>query len=367
MLTKFAVKNYRGFADRIEWDLSHPGKYDFNTYAIKDDIIKNGIIYGPNGCGKSNFALALFDIENHLSQKWKKQDYYFNYVYAGKPNAPVEFEYNFIFNSKTVIYKYSKDLRGALLTESLAVDGKDIFVKTINTFSIDRQQFPMDEAIIKNLKANANKVSIVNFLLTSYPLSKDSYLIQLQNFANGMLWFKNLDSREFIGLDTTISNIEEYFIKNNLIDDFENFIEKVSEQKFRFVKPKLEDKFLSCYIDDMPVAFNPIISTGTEALKLLFFWIKKMDKASFVFIDEFDAFYHFKLSFEVCKQLFNLKCQVFTSSHNTYLMTNDLLRPDCNFIISNNKIKALCNCTAKELRFGHNIEKMFRGNAFNIE
>lgn len=128
MLTKFAVKNYRGFADRIEWELSHPGKYDFNTYAIKDDVIKNGIIYGPNGCGKSNFALALFDIENHLSQKWKKQDYYFNYVYAGKP--------------------------------------------------------------------------------------------------------------------------------------------------------KLEDKFLSCYIDDKPVAFHPIISTGTKSLELLFFWIKKIDKAS---------------------------------------------------------------------------------------
>ena len=57
-------------------------------------------------------------------------------------------------------------------------------------------------------------------------------------------------------------------------------------------------------------------------------WLKKMNEASFVFIDEFDAFYHFKLAFEVCKQLFNLNCQVFTSSHNTYLMTNDLLRPD---------------------------------------
>ena len=42
-------------------------------------------------------------------------------------------------------------------------------------------------------------------------------------------------------------------------------------------------------------------------------------------------------------------------------MTNDLLRPDCNFILNENKIKPLCDCTDKELRFGHNIEKLFRG------
>ena len=61
MLVKFAVTNYRGFADRIEWDLSKPSNYSFNTFAIKDGIIKNGIVYGPNGSGKSNFAMAIFD------------------------------------------------------------------------------------------------------------------------------------------------------------------------------------------------------------------------------------------------------------------------------------------------------------------
>lgn len=71
MLTKFAVKNYRGFSDKLEWDLSHPSSYTFNSFAIKDGIIKNGIIYGPNGSGKSNLALAVYDIILHLTQKIK--------------------------------------------------------------------------------------------------------------------------------------------------------------------------------------------------------------------------------------------------------------------------------------------------------
>ena len=114
MLTKFAVKNFRGFAERIEWDLSHPSNYEFNKYAIKDGIVKNGIIYGPNGSGKSNFGLAIFDIENHLSAKWKKNDYYQDYVYTGNLNSPVEFEYVFRFDDDIIEYSYSKNSVGLL-------------------------------------------------------------------------------------------------------------------------------------------------------------------------------------------------------------------------------------------------------------
>ena len=67
MLVKFAVKNYRGFADRIELDLSRPNNYEYNTFAISNGVVKNGIIYGPNGAGKSNLGLAIFDIEYHLA------------------------------------------------------------------------------------------------------------------------------------------------------------------------------------------------------------------------------------------------------------------------------------------------------------
>jgi SMC domain protein len=366
MLVKFAVKNYRGFAERIEWDLSHPSNYEFNSFAIKEGIIKNGIIYGPNGSGKTNFGLALFDMENHLSQKWKKPDYYSNFAFAGNQNQPVEFDYTFKFGEKRIEYSYSKNQQGALLSESLTVDNNTIFSRKENSFELNEQSFPMDETIKNSFKNNANNVSIVNFLLSSYPLPENHYLLQLQQFANSMLWFRCLDTREFIGLETGIYMLGEYIIKNNLVEDFSNFLETVSEQQFKFVSPHPDDKSLFCYIKDTSVPFNQIASTGTQSLTLLYFWLKKMAQASFVFIDEFDAFYHFKLSFEVCKRLFALECQVFTSSHNTYLMTNDLLRPDCNFIVNDNKIKPLCDCTDKELRFGHNIEKLFRGNTFQI-
>ena len=366
MLAKFYVRYFRGFKDSIGFDLTHHSNYEFNTYAIKDGIIKNGIVYGPNGSGKSNFSLAIFDIVNHLTQKWKKADYYDNFTFAGSHDLLVEFEYTFFFSGKTVLYTYSKDYRGSIRNEALNVDGKQIFRRADDKVEIDAQAFPMNDEVRKSLAANANNVSIVNFLLTSYPLPPDHYLIQLQNFVNGMLWFRNLDVREFIGLETNVYQIHEYIIRNGLTEDFASFLKEVSAQDFKFDTPQKGDKALFCIIDGKRMSFSQIISTGTRSLELLYFWIKKMNEATFVFIDEFDAFYHFRLSFEVCKRLFYLPCQVFTSSHNTYLMTNDLLRPDCNFILDKGEIKPLYECTDKELRFGHNIEKMFRGNAFTV-
>ena len=126
MLIKFAVKNFRGFAERIEWDLSHPSNYEFNKYAVKDGIIKNGIIYGPNGSGKTNFSVALFDIVNHLTQKFKKPEYYQNFVYGGDTSLNVDFEYVFKFNKQEVEYLYSKNVFGVLVKETLVVDGVEV-------------------------------------------------------------------------------------------------------------------------------------------------------------------------------------------------------------------------------------------------
>lgn len=81
-----------------------------------------------------------------------------------------------------------------------------------------------------------------------------------------------------------------------------------------------------------------------------------MEQASFVFIDEFDAFYHFEFSESVQKRLGKISgVQIFTTTHNTDLMSNDLLRPDCYFLLKDNKIKAISDLTEKELRQAHNL------------
>lgn len=119
-------------------------------------------------------------------------------------------------------------------------------------------------------------------------------------------------------------------------------------------------------IDGNILLFQNVASTGTDSLELLYYWYTKLNKVSLVFIDEFDAFYHFELASEICKVLFNLDCQVILTTHNTSLMTNDLLRPDCYYLIDGTQMKPIADCTQKELRLGHNLEKIYRGEGFRL-
>lgn len=366
MLTKFAVTNYRGFKDRIEWDLSHSSNYSFNTEAVLDGIVKNGIIYGPNGAGKSNFGLAIFDIANHLSHKWKKPDYYLNYACATGHNAPVEFEYTFSLGGHTLLYKYSKmasELKGDIVREQLTIDGNDVLLKDNTTLEIS-DEFSLSAMAIQNLKDSANNISIVNYLLSSVPLPKGHALLLLQDFVENMLFFRSLDNREFIGLKEGGSNVEGYIIKNKLTADFATYLKEVSDQKFDFASNTQNDNTLYCIIGGVKMPFRWVASTGTKNLELQYYWLKETSNASFVFIDEFDAFYHHELSYKITKRLFEGKNQVFVTTHDTFLLSNDLLRPDCFFILKDNAIKAICDMTDKELRFGHNLEKLYRGGTF---
>lgn len=86
-----------------------------------------------------------------------------------------------------------------------------------------------------------------------------------------------------------------------------------------------------------------------------------------VFIDEFDAFYHHELSRLIINRLKDSGIQFIVTTHNTSIMSNDLMRPDCYFLMNKKRILPLSKCTDRELREAHNIEKIYKANGFNIE
>jgi AAA15 family ATPase/GTPase len=83
-------------------------------------------------------------------------------------------------------------------------------------------------------------------------------------------------------------------------------------------------------------------------------------------MDEFDAFYHQRLSEFVIKTLKKINaCQFILTTHDTGVMNNDSMRPDCLFLMYKDRIQSLSSATDKELRQAHNIEKMYRAGAFD--
>ena len=114
------------------------------------------------------------------------------------------------------------------------------------------------------------------------------------------------------------------------------------------------------------IEFFSIASTGTQELLLLYYWIKfALNDVKLLFIDEFDAFYHYELSAKIVKDISSRAgMQSFFTSHNTYLANNRIMRPDCFFILSEGQITSFADATERELREGHNLEKLLRSGEF---
>lgn len=367
MLKEFRVQGYRGFKDEIVWSFVPAGDYDFAPYAVSETrVIKSGIVFGKNGSGKSNLGYALLDIINHLADGvHKDNDYYDNFVYANHDDGLVKFMYLFLFDGQELEYRYSKTRSGGLVAEELKWEGNLILSIEKNGVLI-LHGFELSEQAKKDIEQGGNAVSVVKFLLASVPLPSGHYLLKLQNFVQRMLWFENLDQRGYMGFKSAEPTLGGFVIKNNLVDDLQAFLMEVSEQSYSLLKVIGDEDEIYCSVDGEVLPLLAIASTGTSALLLLYCWMKQLEQqgASFVFIDEFDAFYHFTLSKAVCKRLFNLPAQVFLSSHNTALMTNDLLRPDCYFVIDGQSVKSLPQLTDRDLQWGHNLERLYRGGAF---
>jgi hypothetical protein len=116
----------------------------------------------------------------------------------------------------------------------------------------------------------------------------------------------------------------------------------------------------------VPLIFGETASSGTRALELFFYWSRRFKDVSFLFVDEFDAFYHFDLAKNVLKYVYELdNVQAVFTTHNSYLASNSILRPDCYFNLINGTLKSFADSTNRELREGHNLEKMLRNGEFD--
>ena len=132
------------------------------------------------------------------------------------------------------------------------------------------------------------------------------------------------------------------------------------------IKTDVDGKKRLYFDTETPLPFFKVASNGTKALYTFFYWYKTATDVSFMFIDEFDAFYHFELAESIAQVLKKMKnTQVILTSHNTNLLTNRIMRPDCYFILTKDKLTSLANATSRELREGHNLEKLYMSGEFN--
>lgn len=366
LLKKFSVKNYKNFKDEFTLDLGDVRDYKFNKDSIKENVVKTGIIYGKNSVGKTNFGYAMFDIVYHLTDKMRLPDIVQFYTNADSNSKEAEFTYTFVDSGKEIVYSYIKANAYDLLRESLAIDSKVVF-------SYDFVSKKGDLASLKkipelkelNWSFKDKGMSFIRFIVNNSSIPSEHPIMNLYKFVNKMLWFKGVDGiNNFIGYRSASENIFDYVLRNDLLNDLNKFLHDNGVAERLVCKITPDNQKLVYFDHKMLLPYN-LASSGTKVLVLFYYWYKQLATASFVFTDEFDAFYHFELAEKVLQLAMQQDVQMLLTSHNTNLLSNKVMRPDCYFILTKTKITSFANATKRELREGHNLEKLFISGEFD--
>lgn len=201
---------------------------------------------------------------------------------------------------------------------------------------------------------NEYVLPFLRWLINNTAFSDDSVLIQLSKYVRKMDMIT-------VGNDLLYSN--RNFLENLknpvYLHNFEDFLNLMGIE-CKLVLQELPDGQAELYFSQNKlVPFYNTASSGTLALTSLY--QKIVSNPSLIYLDDFNAFYHYEMA-EKLIYYFKDKypeCQLIMTSHNTNLMTNKIMRPNCLFILSSRgTLTALCDATERELREGHNLEKM---------
>lgn len=382
MLKQFTCKNYRNFRDPIVVDFGSTGGYQFNTDCITDGTIGKMLIYGRNATGKTNLGRAVMDITTVLLGKVVKAPEVSRslFLHGDADCDHAEFDYLFQFDGTAVKYQYGKYAPFACKFERLLLDGRTVFdfdyangvyhhdgLGLIGAETILAQRFLADlEGRLSADEDTGADQFFLGRLFSHASFPESSPMEKLRTFISKMHGF-NVSEQTNLFRPAT-SKFYQSLVGDNLrrLEDFLNAM-GVSCRLESKILPDGTNELYFCHA--RPVPFYQTASSGTLSLFHLYRRVVAGIKdLSFLYLDEFDAFFHFEMSERFLRYLKETfpRCQIILTTHNTNLMTNRLMRPDCIFILTQaGQLTPLNQATPRELREGHNLEKLYMSGEFD--
>lgn len=368
MIKLFSVTNFKNFRDTCTLDLSRIRDYSFNTHLIKNNLVNKALLYGKNGSGKSNLGFALMDITTHLTDNLRNPNNYLFSLNGDCASKTMRFRYEFDFNGKEVVYEYEKNENMVLMEERIYVSDELVFSYDYSSNKMDNHLPELDglnrQALLTRNMNNSVIKSIYGF---SANLPEDSPIRLINEFASGMLWFRSLGSYEFMGTTNTIENVDQYLASDpEVLKGLQSFLSDCGLSYELHAISDISGKRVYAHFANQDYPFFSIASTGTKSLCLFFYWMDKMkEHLKFLFLDEYDAFYHFNLSQGILRRVnSDPSFQAILTTHNPYLADNAIMRPDCYLNIKNGKIRSFADSTNRIIREGNSLERMVLSDSF---
>jgi hypothetical protein len=356
---------YRGFRTPITLDLSHPRDYTFNSSNITNGVITNALVIGPNASGKTNLLSAIADIRSNYHQPegpLAMGDFDETFINADSDSKSAIFDYEFLFNAVKVEYHYEKGSDRRIMRETLSFDRSVIFDCDSEGRLIDSNLEAIGAKSL-NWSFAGGYSSALAYISSNAPVQKDSVLGQMRSFTQSIA----MAIHDGWGSSRTLARYLQQIIARGLVGDLEKFLNDFGIDEKLVVREE-GDGSRAVYCSRVrPIPFARCLSSGTRTLVSLFYIYKVLSRGTLYLLDEFDAYCHFELA-EKLMRYFGTESgrQTISTTHNTSLTRNDVMRPDCIFKFGEDgSLAALSERTPRELRFGNNVERLLRNGEFD--
>lgn len=368
MLTKFAVSGYRTFAEERVLDLTDVRSYRFNVSAVKGGVCRCGLLYGRNAVGKTSLATALAELSSMVAPPTPSQaaspETYLNADIEG----PARFAYEFSIRGKRVSYQFEKTSATSLASESLEVDGALAFSFDHSNGRLTGGNPSIVGAGSLNWEFYKGAPSALSYAcLNSGSVGGSVLLYDLYEFARNTVLLT--DDRSPLTRVQAADKVARRAISAGKVEELEEFLHRFGIEETLRVEAGpsgVEALFLE---HRRLIPFAECCSSGTLSLLRLFDLAVLGDRRpSLLVVDEFDARFHHDLAERVVT-LFRdggVAEQVMCTTHNTDLFSNKVLRPDCLFVLSESGLSSASSATKRELREGHNLEKLYKAGEFDV-
>lgn len=342
MLCQFSFQNYKSYKSETTFDFQATSIPEFSDSLLTSDkgsaLLPVGVIYGPNGGGKSNLLLALssligtvvkpiYDLEkNRQNVIIQHRVNYAPFLFDEESrNQPTEFEIFFRQDRNEYRY-YLALLNDEIFSESLywrAIGGK----KTGTVFEREQSEIVLGSKFNKaGINRSVNpKMPYLSFLAINYDIP---IITEVQN------WFESCIIRSYANpvVDRQIMISQDKKVRERIIQALNDMgIDMTGyrfdeEERQLYTQRTVNGKLYELPFDDESDGTKKLIA----ALPVI---LLALEEGRLVIIDELDAKLHPKLLRYVISLFKNRKlntkgAQLLFTSHDMTTMRNTVFRRD---------------------------------------
>lgn len=310
----------------------------------------SGLIYGVNGIGKTNLCEAVFMLQRLILgnlARIKKHDSCVSQGYS--------IEYAFIF-SKAINYTCTFSADDVLLRESLHV-GNQLLYEYSHTDSVFvHESFSRFDMRVPNTMHGSLQEWVMPILRLIF--SSDQCPFYLSEMFDYILSMLLVDGSSLSADHITIRN------DNELASIVQTMHKAGVEMELTLDRNGVGTPVLMMHTKSGWLPFSEAASTGEKAALSLFYKTTNARWFSLLCIDEFDAFFHYRLSKSVIGYLAEGVCRQFIlTTHNTSLL--NVVDYNMVYIMNRKGIYHLADLTSRKLSPSLNFERLYRAGEFD--